>query len=71
MDKIIVYKVSWYESKRHQISHTNMYFTTPEETLWALNGTDYSLGLVRVSLELVEENSEYHYMALSTRPKQT
>jgi hypothetical protein len=65
---VIIYKISWYESKRHQISHTDMYFSTPEGTLWAMEDPDYVRGLIRVYVELVEENSEYHNMALSTIP---
>ena len=29
-----IYKLSFYESKRHTISHTNMYYTKLEDCLW-------------------------------------
>jgi len=29
-----VYKMSWFESKRHSISHTDMYFARESDTRW-------------------------------------
>jgi hypothetical protein len=29
-----VYKMSWFESKRHTISHTDMYFARESDTRW-------------------------------------
>mgnify|MGYP003650061569 CR=1 FL=1 len=35
-----VYQMSWYESKRHSISHTDMYYAKPEHTHWVRDGCD-------------------------------
>ena len=29
-----IYKMSWYESPRHKISHTDMYYLNEEDTRW-------------------------------------
>lgn len=29
-----IYKMSWFESKRHRISHTDMYYLREEDTRW-------------------------------------
>jgi len=29
-----IYKMSWFESKRHRISHTNMFYLREEDTRW-------------------------------------
>ena len=37
-----VYKVSSYETPRHTISHTDMYFRDPEHTHWIFTHTTYN-----------------------------
>ena len=32
-----IYKIGFYETNRHRISHTDMYYLKPEHTQWAFN----------------------------------
>ena len=34
MDYAFIYRISWYESNRHRVSHTDMYYLNPEDTTW-------------------------------------
>ena len=60
-----VYKCSWFESKKHKISHTDMYFNHLDHTLWVLDSFDYQEGLARVELVPVERDSPEYEMALA------
>ena len=34
MEYAFVYKISWYESKKHRVSNTDMYYLNSEDTAW-------------------------------------
>ena len=34
MEYAFIYRISWYESNRHHISQTDMYYLNPEDTTW-------------------------------------
>ena len=51
-----VYKVSCYESKRHRISDTDVYYATPQDCQWALDSLDYKQGLIQVHLIQVKQS---------------
>jgi len=46
----MIYKCSWFETKRHQKSHTDMYFFKAEHCGWVFGSDDYHNGLCRVEL---------------------
>lgn len=46
----MIYKCSWFETKRHKKSHTSMYFLKAEHCGWVFGSDDYHNGLCRVEL---------------------
>ena len=46
----MIYKCSWFETKKHKKSHTNMYFLKAEHCGWVFGSDDYHNGLSRVEL---------------------
>ena len=50
-----IYKISFYESKRHSISHTDMYFEREEDTRWSYHDENSKIFVIRVD----EESNEY------------
>jgi hypothetical protein len=55
-----VYKCSWFQSKKHKISHTNMYFLKAEETHWVFDTLEWLSGLVRVEyIKVCPQSPEY------------
>ena len=46
-----IFKISWYESKRHTKSHTDMYYLHEEDTYWAFedNSELLKVELIRVN----------------------
>lgn len=59
-----IYKCSWFETKRHSKSHTNMYFLKAEHTYWIFNSMEWFDGLVRIELIMVDENTDYYKSAV-------
>ena len=54
-----IYKMSWYESKRHKISHTDMYFQYEKDTRWVYDrvyndGQWFDITVVRVPINSSE-----------------
>ena len=58
--KVWVYQMSWYESKRHTKSHTDMYYLKAEHTHWAEERGDTNC---KIHYICVPVNSPYHRMA--------
>ena len=56
----LIYICSWFETKRHKKSHTDMYFKELKDTLWVFDTYDYNHGLARVEVIKVSKNS-YEY----------
>ena len=57
-----IYKMSWYESKRHKISHTDMYFQYEKDTRWVYDrvyndGQWFDITVVRVPINSWEYES--------------
>lgn len=61
----IIYKCSWFETKRHRISHTDMYFKELKDTLWVFDSCDYNRGLATVLVIKVSKNSNEYDSAVS------
>ena len=63
-DYTYVFKFSWYESKRHTISHSDMYFLPliNEKVDWFFD--KYCCNLMRVQLIRVKKTSQYYKVAL-------
>ena len=48
-----IFKLSWYETKRHTVPHTCMYYLHEEDTYWVFSSHE----IYRVELILVEKTS--------------
>ena len=55
-----IYKMSWYDSKRHTKSHTNMYYLQEHHTRWG-----HENELCRISVVEVEETSNEYDSAVN------
>lgn len=64
MSNKFIYRCSWFESKRHKKSHTDMYFENAKHTEWVFNSCDYLNGLAKVEYIMVGENTKYYEMAV-------
>ena len=60
-----IYKCSWFKSKRHRISHTDMYFLKPEETHWIYETSDWFVDLVEIQYIMCSSTSPEYRMALN------
>jgi hypothetical protein len=60
-----IYKIEWYESKRHTKSHTSMCYLNAKETEWVY---EYDWGKEKVEVRYVRvlENSQDYQMAVSS-----
>ena len=65
-----VYKVSCYESKRHRISDTDVYYATPQDCQWALDSLDYKQGLIQIHLIQVKQSDMKYQSAHQNRKSQ-
>lgn len=63
-EKEIIFKCSWYESKKHRKIHSNMYFKELKDILWVFDSCDYNRGLARVEIIKVSKNSNEYNSAL-------
>ena len=54
-----IFKMSWYESKRHIKSHSDMYYEKEEHTRWG-----HSNPLCRISVVVVIEDSNEYKAAI-------
>ena len=61
----LIYICSWFETKRHKKSHTDMYFKELKDTLWVFDTYDYNHGLARVEVIKVSKNSYEYNSAVS------
>ena len=59
-----IYKCSFFESKRHKISHTDMYYQKAEHTEWVLKSAAYLNGLAKVEYIMVAANSNEYKSAV-------
>ena len=65
-DYAFIYKCSFFESKRHTISHTDMYFNEEKHTRWV----HCSRGHATVSVIRVLKNSEEYKSAINNSKRQ-
>ena len=65
-----IYRISWYESKRHTKSHTSMYYLKQQDTLWAFDTLDWVKGLLKVEIVRVSKISANYRMAVLNSRKQ-
>jgi len=61
----LIYICSWFETKRHRKSHTDMYFKELKDTLWVFDTYDYNHGLARVEVIKVSKNTNEYTSAVS------
>jgi hypothetical protein len=64
-----IYKCSWFETKRHKKSHTNMYFEKAEHTKWIFETRDWFLDLVRVEYIMVHISRPEYESAVNNSKK--
>ena len=63
-----VYKVSWFESRRHKNSQTIMYFESQESVKWVFNTFEWYRDLARVEFIKVDEfSTEYESAVNNTK----
>ena len=60
-----IYKVSWFQSKRHLKSHTSLYYEKAEHTEWVFKTEDWFKDLVRVEYIQVAETHYAYKQALN------
>ena len=63
MQMKFVYKMSFYPSKRHTISHTNMYFARESDTRWGHHDPLCKITVIPVD----EDSTEYESAMGNTR----
>jgi len=49
-----IYRMSWFESRRHTKSHTDMYFLDPRHTYWGYSDPLCRIELIRVRIDTPE-----------------
>lgn len=59
-----IYRISWFETKKHIISHTDMYYLNPEDTYWAFEG-DWDDEVFRVEYICVSKDSKEYESAVN------
>lgn len=59
-----IYKIEWFETRRHKLSHTTMYFKDPKDVEWVFNSQDWFNNLARVEYIKVSKSSKYYEMAV-------
>ena len=64
-EKEIICKCSWFDSKRHRKSHTDMYYKELKDTLWVFDSCDYKNGLARVEVIKVSKNTNEYDSAVN------
>ena len=69
MSNKFIYKCSFFESKRHRISHTDMYYEKAEHTEWVFELEDWVSGLVRVEYIMVGDYTNYYKSAVENSVK--
>ena len=65
-DYAFIYKCSFFESKRHTISHTDMYFNEEKHTRWVHCSCDHAT----VSVIRVLKNSPEHESAINNSKRE-
>ena len=56
----IIFKMSWFDTKRHSVPHTMMYFALLEDTFWGLDGDWCGGRITRITvIKVLENSSEY------------
>ena len=58
-----IYRISWFESKRHRISHTSMYFNRLKDTQWVYDRC-WGKQVVKIEVIQVTEGSNEHNCAI-------
>lgn len=66
MSNKFIYKCSWFESKRHRISHTDMFYEHAEHTQWIFTSEAWFKDLVRVEYIQVAANAHIYKLAVET-----
>ena len=62
MEYAFIYKISWYESKKHRVSGTDMYYLNSEDTTWIYERC-WNDEVVKVEYIRVLKNSVYYSTA--------
>jgi hypothetical protein len=58
-----IYKCSWFDSKRHKKSHTDMYYENADDVKWIFETDEWFRDLARVEYIKVCNKSKYYQLA--------
>jgi hypothetical protein len=62
-----IYKILWFETKRHKKPYTTMYMNNAEDTKWVFDTLDWYNGVVRVEfLKVCRHSNEYSSACLNS-----
>jgi len=62
----LIFKCSWYESRRHRISHTDMFFEELRDTLWVWHQILVPNEMRKVEVIKVSKDSDEYRMAIES-----
>jgi hypothetical protein len=61
----VIYRISWFATKKHRISHTDMYYLNEKDTRWAHNSEKgcgkcvlAECDVVRIEVIMVDRNTK-------------
>ena len=61
----VIYKMSFYDSSRHRISHTDMYYAEEKHTRWGHRSPLEDGCICKIYCILVSKNTHYYNSAIS------
>jgi hypothetical protein len=62
-----IYKILWFETKRHKKPYTTMFMNNAEDTKWVFDTLDWYNGVVRVEfLKVCRHSNEYSSACLNS-----
>jgi hypothetical protein len=65
-----VYKCSWFETKRHKLPYTKIYYEKAEHTHWIFNSLMYQDGLIKVEyIKVCPHSYEYKLAVCNSKIK--
>ena len=70
METKVIFKMSWFATKRHSVPHTMMYFALLEDTFWGLDGDWCGGRITRITVIKVLENSSEYESAIENSANQ-
>ena len=63
-DTDFIYKIDWFKTRRHKLSHTTQYLKNPKDVEWVFESQDWLNDLARVEYIKVSKSSKKYEMAV-------